>query len=63
MELRCDAKLHGNLENGKLEVKCDSRFCGHRPGVVVLHTFNLETGEMTTKQYKNPPVVEKETGA
>jgi hypothetical protein len=57
MELRCGAKLHGTVEDGAgtLEVKCDSRFCGHRSGVVVLHKFDLHTGEVIdTVQYKAP---------
>jgi len=63
MELRCDAKLHGILRNRTLEVKCDSRFCGHRPGVVVLHTFDLESGELiSTERYKTPLLREKEQG-
>jgi hypothetical protein len=62
MELRCDAKLHGILKDGKLEVKCDSRFCGHAPGVVVLHTYDITTGELiSTVRYKNPRMREKET--
>lgn len=56
MELRCGAKLHGTVEGGQgvLEVKCDSRFCGHAPDVVVLHRFDLHTGDMDTIRYKAP---------
>ena len=56
MELRCPSKLHGILlEGGVIEVKCDSKFCGHEPGVVVLHRFNAQTGElMETLNFKNP---------
>lgn len=56
MELRCPHKLHGMLiAEGVLEVKCDSKFCGHGPGVVVLHRFDVKTGELLeTKSFKNP---------
>lgn len=40
---------------GILEVKCRSGRCGHRPGVLVFHRFDLHTGELVeTKQYKDP---------
>jgi hypothetical protein len=56
MELRCASKLHGILrEDGTVEIKCDSKFCGHGPGVVVLHRFNVHTGELVeTRNFKNP---------
>lgn len=56
MELRCDAKKHGELlepGHGVLEVSCDSRFCGKRAGVTVRHQFDLATGLMIeTHKYK-----------
>lgn len=55
IELRCDGKLHGMLEKKVLEVKCNSRWCGAIPGVVVLHLFNAESGALLeTKYYKDP---------
>ncbi len=56
MELRCSAKLHGIIRDGEvLEVKCDSRFCGHKPGVVVLHRFDSHTGQLVeTLRFKEP---------
>jgi hypothetical protein len=55
LELRCGPVLHGIvLPDGKLEVKCRSRFCGHEPGVVVLHQFDVHTGAVTTKRYRDP---------
>lgn len=58
MELRCDnGILFGVIlpEEGLLEVKCRSRRCGHEAGVVVLHRFDLKTGEPKgTLQFKNP---------
>jgi len=48
MELRCESKKHGELiEPGQtIEIKCDSRFCGARPGVIVLHKFDVTSGEL-----------------
>lgn len=55
-ELRCtQGKLFGILEGDVLEVRCQSKFCGHLPGVVVIHRFDLATGEMLeTRRYRNP---------
>ena len=57
MELRCETgKMHGILEDEVLEVKCASRFCGAKPGVVVLHRFDARTGkQIDTRSYKAPP--------
>lgn len=64
MELRCDSKKHGELHDGLIEVKCDSRFCGAGPGTVVLHQFDARTGDLVkTVQYKNPNRKEKGNGA
>lgn len=55
MELRCAAKLHGILEGEFVEIKCGSKFCGAKPGVVVLHRFNLHTGALVeTRKYQDP---------
>lgn len=56
MDLRCGSKKHGVLLDPNIvEVKCDSRFCGAAPGVVILHRFNSVTAElMETVKYKNP---------
>ena len=55
-DLRCESKKHGVLiDSNTLEIKCDSRFCGAKRGVVVLHWFDVQTGAMIkTMQYKNP---------
>lgn len=66
MELRCErGLLHGIiLPDGLLEVKCRSRFCGSVAGVVVLHRFNVHTGEVTTRRYRDPaPLNEKKEEA
>ena len=55
-ELRCDSKKHGVMiteGSGLLEIKCDSRFCGAKPGIVVLHRFDLATGDVVeTQRYR-----------
>lgn len=57
MELRCANKKFGEViiaGAGVLEVFCDSRFCGKRPGVIVRHRFDLATGAMLdTKQFQS----------
>lgn len=55
-ELRCEnGILFGIiLPDGRLEVKCRSRYCGSGPGVVVLHRFDVRTGECTTRRYRDP---------
>lgn len=57
IELRCAGTMHGKLDihNGKLEVKCGRRGCGAGRGVVVLHTFDVTTGNLVgTKRYADP---------
>lgn len=56
-ELRCDNKFHGELfpEDGILEVKCRSAFCGAGPGIVVLHRFDIQSGKMVeTLKFRDP---------
>lgn len=55
-QLRCEHKLHGIIvEPGVMEVRCDSRFCGAKRGVAVLHRFDVATGKLIgTKMYKTP---------
>lgn len=60
MDVRCDNKLHAVLDGSVLEVRCNSRWCGKRPGVVVIHRFNILTGELIeTLRYKDPVRPEK----
>jgi hypothetical protein len=55
MDLRCEAKKHGEIDGNIVEIKCSSRFCGAGPGVVVIHRFDAETGELTeTRRFKDP---------
>lgn len=62
---RCPGnKLHAKLVQGRLEVRCDSRWCGKRPGIVVIHRFDIVSGEMVdTVRFKSPhpPSSGKET--
>ena len=63
-DVRCTSKLHGRLVPNPLtpgelllEIKCDSRFCkGWTPGAIVLHYFNLSSGELLeTKRFRESP--------
>ena len=63
-ELRCKGTLHGILEDDHtIEVKCVRRICGHAPGVVVLHRFNIDTGEYTTSRFRDPKKGKVEHGS
>ena len=55
-ELRCGGTMHGRiLDDHRIEVKCKRRSCGHKPGVVVLHIFNIQSGELLdTKRFTDP---------
>jgi hypothetical protein len=55
-DVRCAAKKHAQIVEGHLEVRCQSRFCGKRPGVVVLHRFRLTDGELLSTQLFRDPV-------
>lgn len=67
MFLRCHGRIQGELleEDGKffLEVKCRSIACGAQSGVVVLHKFDLSTGDFTTKKFRDPQYQDKQEGA
>jgi hypothetical protein len=56
-ELRCGGTMHAKLLDDRiLEVKCGRRSCGAKRGVVVLHTFDLNSGQMVgTARYAEPP--------
>lgn len=55
-DLRCGGRLHAKvLDEQHLEVKCPRRACGAKPGVVVLHVFDIHTGELiSTKTFADP---------
>jgi hypothetical protein len=65
IELRCSGTMHGKLAilDGKLEVKCGRRGCGAKRGVVVLHTFDLTTGDLVATNRFADPVRNEETHA
>lgn len=60
LQLRCRSKLQGIIKvvSGKrlLEVRCKDKWCAERgAGVVVLHYFNVDTGELDhTKKFRDP---------
>ncbi len=55
-DLRCDnGIMFGVLDDGFLDVKCRSSYCGHAPGAVVIHRFDLASGKLLyTSRYKDP---------
>lgn len=54
-QLRCSSKLLALMtEDGLVEIKCNSRFCGAQKGVVVLHRFNHEGDLVETLKFKDP---------
>lgn len=56
MELRCENGIlfgHTDCVNNTIDVACKSARCGKRPGVVVIHTIDLASGEvLSTKLYQ-----------
>lgn len=55
MILRCPSRIHGVVEDGRMEVKCGSKHCGAGNGVVVFHYFDSITGELLeTKRFADP---------
>jgi hypothetical protein len=64
IELRCDNEIKfGELleDEPVIEVRCRSRRCGHRPGVVVIHGFDVETGKLLgTRRFAEPPAAWKQ---
>lgn len=61
MELRCDhGILHGTIgEFGLIEFRCRSKRCGHEPGVIVIHKFNVLTGQMVQTSLFAEPIMER----
>jgi len=56
-QLRCEGTLHGVLSDDHmaLEVKCHHRRCGYAKGIIVLHTFDLATGQLVqTRRFREP---------
>ncbi len=47
--------MFGLMDQGILEVRCKSKWCGAKSGVIVLHRISLETGEVVkTLQFRDP---------
>lgn len=54
-ELRCDGnKMHGIVTQEYIEVRCPSRFCGSKDGVVVIHRFTHSGDLIETVKFKDP---------
>jgi len=56
-ELRCKGTLFGVVSDDlkTIEVKCKRRKCGYAPGMVIIHTLSLETGEeINTQRFSEP---------
>lgn len=64
-DLRCDGTLYGRLTDDRwLEVKCKRRVCGYRPGLVILHTIDITSGEVvSTKKFAEPTNKKKRRGS
>lgn len=65
-ELRCEGNLFGVIsdDHQTIEVKCKRRKCGAAPGVVVLHTISLSSGDVTeTKRFREPPKTGKSSSS
>jgi len=60
VDLRCRHRKFGVLlkpsrDKGIVEFLCPSRWCGRKPGVVILHTFDTSTGKLVgTRAFKDP---------
>lgn len=61
VELRCaNGIMFGKLEDGVLEVKCRSAYCGASRGVVVIHQFSTLTGDLLeTLRFRDPAQIRK----
>ena len=57
-DVRCGNKKHGELHDGVLEVKCDSKFCGADGNTVVIHRYRLmeddEVYDAGTRKFREP---------
>lgn len=62
MDLRCgNGILHGVLDEGTVEFRCRSAKCGHMAGVIVLHKFNVTTGELVKTSVFAEPIERSNT--
>ena len=65
MDLRCHSRiLHCVIDDDAIEVACQSKWCGKKPGVTVVHRFNKHTGELLdTRKFKTPKEVNRNAPA
>lgn len=62
-DLRCDYRKHAELLDGRIEIRCRKPQCGYAPGVLVIHVFDPETGNLVdTKRFREPPGESNEEG-
>lgn len=55
MDLRCPNGIKfGEINSDFIEVKCRSKRCGAKPGVVVIHRFSHEGSLTQTLRFKDP---------
>jgi hypothetical protein len=55
MELRCPNGIKfGELSTEFIEVKCRSKRCGAKPGIVVLHRFTHSGELVKTLRFRDP---------
>lgn len=60
MELRCPSRMHGVVQDGRMEVVCHSKHCGNEAGVTVFHYFDLLSGTLIeTKRFRTPTIHSK----
>lgn len=63
-ELRCGSTMHAKLDGFHLKVRCGRRSCGAKRGVVIIHTFDLNTGKLIdTTGYADPIVKEDDSAS
>lgn len=64
IELRCPNKMHGELDGNACTItaKCSNSRCGARSGVVVLHKFDLFSGDLIDTKVFRDPIVASEGG-
>lgn len=63
LPLRCDHALYGLLTDERwLEVKCKRRACGYEKGSVVLHTIDIQSGQVvSTRKFADPRFTKENT--
>lgn len=61
IDLRCGGNLYGRLTDERwLEVKCKRRACGYKKGTVILHTIDIQSGEVVKTDHFAEPQNRKE---